>query len=84
MPAKSQAQQKFMGIVHAIQKGEADPSDYSKDAQDAAKSMKKSDAKDFASTKHKGLPKKVNSESKLKEIIRQTYRESLRESLLRK
>jgi hypothetical protein len=84
MPAKSQQQQKFMGIVHAIQKGDADASDFSKDAQDTAKSMKPSDAKDFASTKHAGLPKKVKGENKLKEIIRQTYRESLRESLLRK
>jgi hypothetical protein len=84
MPAKSQAQQKFMGIVHAIQKGDAKASDFSKDAQDTAKEMKPSDAKDFASTKHAGLPKKVgkeNVEQKLKEIIRQTYRESLRESV---
>ena len=84
MPAKSQAQQKFMGIVHAIQKGDADASDFSKDAQDAAKEMKPSDAKDFASTKHTGLPKKVGKEGiedELKEIIRQTYRESLRESV---
>jgi len=84
MPAKSQAQQKFMGIVHAIQKGDAKASDFSKDAQDAAKEMKPSDAKDFASTKHAGLPKKVGKEGveqKLKEIIRQTYRESLRESI---
>jgi hypothetical protein len=84
MPAKSQAQQKFMGIVHAIQKGDAKASDFSKDAQDAAKEMKPSDAKDFASTKHTGLPKKVGKEGiedELKEIIRQTYRESLRESV---
>jgi hypothetical protein len=84
MPAKSQAQQKFMGIVHAIQKGDAKASDFSKDAQDTAKEMKPSDAKDFASTKHTGLPKKVGKEGveqKLKEIIRQTYRESLRESV---
>ena len=50
-----------MGIVRAIQKGEADPSDFNKDAQDAAKKMKKSSVKKYAKTKHKGLPnKKVN------------------------
>ena len=59
MPAKSQAQQKFMGIVRSIQKGEQPASKFSKKAQDAAKDMKKKDAEDFASTKHKGLPKKV-------------------------
>jgi hypothetical protein len=38
----------------------------------AADSMSDKDAKDFASTKHKGLPNKVKSESidKLKEIIK--------------
>ena len=41
MPSVSKKQQKFMGIVRAIQKGEADPSDFNKDAQDAAKKMKK-------------------------------------------
>ena len=56
MPAVSKKQQKFMGIVHAIQKGEADPSNYSEKAQDAAKKMKKKSAKDYAKTKHKGLP----------------------------
>ena len=62
MPSKSKAQQKFMGMVHALKKGDIKPSDVSKSVRDAAKSMKKSDAKDFASTKHKGLPKKVKQE----------------------
>ena len=54
--AVSQAQQKFMGMVHAAQKG-------SKAASPAvakvAKSMGKKDATDFAATKHKGLPAHV-------------------------
>ncbi len=56
MPAKSQAQQKFMGMVHAAQKGEKPAS---KAVAKVAKDMPKKAAKDFASTKHKGLPKKV-------------------------
>ena len=56
MPAKSKAQQKFMGMVHGAQKGEKPAS--AKVAK-VAKRMKKKDAKDYASTKHKGLPKKV-------------------------
>ena len=59
MPAKSKQQQKFMGIVHAIQKGDAKASDYSKEIRAVAKSMKKKDVKDFADTDRKGLPKKV-------------------------
>ena len=64
MPALSKKQQKFMGIVRSIQKGEQPASKFSKDAQDVAKDMKKKDVKKFASTKHKGLPNKVEEESK--------------------
>jgi hypothetical protein len=68
MPAVSKAQQRFMGMVHAVKKGEmAAPSP---EVAQAAASMKKKDAKDFASTKHKGLPEK-------KEV-----KEALRSSLL--
>jgi hypothetical protein len=62
--AKSKNQQKFMGMVRAIQKGEADPKDFSPAVQKAAKDMKKKDVKDFASTKHDDLPKKVKKEKK--------------------
>ena len=68
MPSVSKKQQKFMGIVRAIQKGEADPSDFNKDAQDAAKKMKKSSVKKYAKTKHKGLPTKKVSEGKLETL----------------
>jgi len=68
MPAQSKQQQKFMGIVRAIQKGEQPASKFSKKAQDAADDMKKKDVEKFASTKHKGLPKKV--EQALREKIR--------------
>ena len=45
MPSVSKKQQKFMGIVRSIQKGEQPASKFSKDAQDAAKKMKKSSVK---------------------------------------
>jgi hypothetical protein len=54
--ATSKKQQKFMGMVHAAQKGEKPAS---KEVGKVAKTMKKSDVKDFAKTKHKGLPEKV-------------------------
>lgn len=63
MPAVSKKQQKFMGIVHGLQKGTVKPSEVSKKAQKVAKDMKPSAAKDFASTKHKGLPTKVKKEN---------------------
>ena len=63
MPAVSKKQQKFMGIVHGLQKGTVKPSEVSKKAQKVAKDMKPSAATDFASTKHKGLPTKVKKEN---------------------
>lgn len=59
MPAVSKAQQRFMGMVHAAQKGE-EPA--SPEVAKVAKDMGKKDAKDFASTKHKGLPDHVSED----------------------
>ena len=64
MPSVSKKQQKFMGIVRAIQKGEQPASKFSKAAQDAAKKMKKSSVKKYAKTKHDDLPVKKESLSK--------------------
>ncbi len=55
----SKQQQKFMGMVHAMQKGEK-VKGASPELKKAAKTMSKKDARDFAKTKHKGLPQKVN------------------------
>jgi hypothetical protein len=56
--AVSKSQRKFMGMAHAIQKGEkikgASPA-----LKKVAKTMKTGDTHDFATTKEKGLPKKV-------------------------
>lgn len=60
MPAVSKAQQRFMGMVHAVKKGEM--SAPSPEVAKAAASMTKKDAKDFASTKHKRLPEKKTAE----------------------
>jgi hypothetical protein len=57
MPAQSKAQQRFMGMVHAAQKG--DMENPSPEVEKAADSMSDKDAKDFASTKHNGLPDHV-------------------------
>mgnify|MGYP003109620997 CR=1 FL=1 len=70
MPSKSKAQQKFMGMVHALKKGEMNPSDASPAVKKAAKSMSKKSVKKYASTKHKGKPVKVNQE-----WLEQTIRE---------
>ena len=54
--AKSKAQQRFFGMVRAAQKGEM--KNPSKEVLDVADDISVKDAKDFAKTKHKGLPEK--------------------------
>lgn len=56
--AESKAQQRFMGMVRGLQRGDIDPSDVGASVEKAAAEMKPSDVKDFATTKHKGLPEK--------------------------
>jgi hypothetical protein len=63
MTAQSKAQQRFMGMVHAAQKGDLE--NPSKEVEKAADSMTDKAAKDFASTKHKGLPNHVKKENKI-------------------
>ena len=64
MPSVSKKQQKFFGIVRAIQKGEIAPT--TPETAKAAEDMKKGDVKKFASTKHKGLPEKKKIEEEKK------------------
>ena len=72
MPAVSRAQQRFFGMVRAAQKG--DLKSPSPQVQRTAASIKKKDAKDFASTKHKGLPeKKMKSFSEMQHIPEEGY-----------
>lgn len=55
-----------MGQAYAVKKGELEPDEidgkYRKKIVGIAKGMKKSDLKDFAETKHKGLPKRKHVE----------------------
>jgi Protein of unknwon function (DUF3008) len=75
--AVSQAQQKFMGMVHAAQKG-AKPA--SPEVAKVAKSMGKKDAKDFASTKHKGLPQHVAEEYNAADYIKELAQEVMQQN----
>jgi hypothetical protein len=80
MPAVSKAQQRFMGMVHATQKGDMESP--SPEVSKAADSMSDKDAKDFASTSHKGLPdKKTEQLNRLREIIRRMVREGMIEEI---
>ena len=76
MPSKSKAQQRFFGMVDAYKKGEM--KNASSKIKKAAEGMSMSDVKDFAETKHNGLPEKVDeniirlTESDLHRIVMET------------
>jgi hypothetical protein len=59
MPAKSKKQQRLMGMVRAVQKGDMEAP--SAKVKDMSESMKPSDVKDYAETDSKNLPEKKAS-----------------------
>ena len=56
----SQQQQKLMGLALAYKRGEVPEDEVSDTVKALADRMSEKDLEDFASTKHKGLPKKVD------------------------
>ena len=70
--ALSQAQQKFMGMVLATKRG-AKP--MSAEVAKAAKGMTEKQARDFAKTKHKGLPKKKVTEETVAQADKKAKKE---------
>lgn len=83
MPSKSKAQQRFFGMVDAYKKGEM--KNASSKIKKAANGMSMSDVKDFAETKHKGLPEKVEeniirlTESDIHNVVKEVVMNILRE-----
>lgn len=56
----SQQQQKLMGLALAYKRGEVGDDEVSDEVKKIADTMSTKDLEDFAKTKHKGLPKKVD------------------------
>ena len=77
MPAQSKAQQRFFGVVKAMQKGDKPKEG---EAGKIAKRMSKKDVDKYASTKHKGKPEKVKKEQRVRELIKKMVREELDEA----
>ena len=59
MPSKSKSQQRFFGMVDDYKKGKM--KNASNKIKKAANSMSMKDVKDFAKTKHDGLPETVEN-----------------------
>ncbi len=68
MPSISRTQQRLMGQAYAYKTGDLQSKDmdpkYADDIKKLAKSMTEKQLKDFAETKHKGLPEKVEERIK--------------------
>jgi hypothetical protein len=73
MPAQSQQQQKLFGLALSVKRGETPRSEASEDVLGIVDSMTEKEIEDFASTSHKGLPKKV--EQQIREMVREIMRE---------
>ena len=64
MPSTSKSQQRLMGMAYAAKKGELDSSKLGPSVKKLMESMSKKQLKDFAKTKHEGLPERKESEDK--------------------
>jgi hypothetical protein len=81
--AVSKKQQEFFGVVRAMQKGKLPKKGK---AGEAADEMSKKDVKDFASTKHKGLPKrKETKENELsyENLVKGSYTNEVKRNLFK-
>jgi len=63
MPSRSKSQQRLMGVAYAVKNGDMQLSDvdssYRDDVKDLVDGMTLKQLKDFAETKHEGLPDKI-------------------------
>ena len=86
MPALSQKQQKFMGLVLAYKRGEVPASKVSKNVKLVATKMSEKELEKYAGTKHKGLPSSAdeNTIKELKRMVSKAVSEVLKEGITEK
>lgn len=85
MPASSQQQQKLMGLALSYKRGNVPSSEVSATVKKLASGMSEKELEKYASTSHKGLPKKVG-ETKikvedLKKMVQDAVEEVMQERL---
>jgi hypothetical protein len=93
MPAKSKSQQRLFGMAYAYKKGESELSDFPEGIRDQIKrmadDMSLSKLKDYAETKHQGLPDEVQegwrtTMSNKERLVRKVIREEIKRLLGKK
>jgi len=84
MPSRSKTQQRLMGQAYAYKTGELKAKDlnpeYADEIKKLAKSMTEKQLKDFAKTKHKNLPEKVEEKIKRFDSFNESSEEESDES----
>ena len=81
--SKSKAQQRFMGMVHGVQRGNISPQDIGGNVKRVADKMKPSDVKDFANTKHDKLPEKINKPTlTMKNVVTENHLNSKEDKVM--
>lgn len=76
MPAKSKAQQRFFGMVHAYQQGKLSADKVSKSVKRVAKTISPEEARKYAKTKHDDLREILKSIVTSPKYTEQLIRES--------
>lgn len=74
--SESQSQQQLFGLALSVKRGEMPRSKVSKEVLDIVDSMSEGKIRDFAKTKHKGLPQHVKEETQLIDKVLKIVRES--------
>ena len=69
MPAKSKSQQRFFGMLHAIQNGTLSKKKVSPEMRRKAKQIDPESVRHFAETKHKNLPERKKDEDMNKDAF---------------
>lgn len=79
MPAKSENQQQLAGMALAYKRGELSEGEASESVKNMAKNMTEEQLRDYAKTKHKGLPEKKGGLDERTKFAFATFRPVLRE-----
>lgn len=79
--AVSKVQQQAAGAALAAKRGDADPSELKGASKAMYKTMSQKELEDFASTKHKGLPSKVEEAKGDYRIYHNTYSDAVQHAL---
>lgn len=84
MPSKSQKQQKLFGLALSVKRGNTPRKDVSNEVLKIVDSMSEDKIKDYAETKHKDVPNKVETIEYIRNVVREMIQEKMNEAKIPK